>query len=822
MTPEQLSYHVTEFDQVRPKLTGLATCLADEFRQLVCFVAPHALIESRVKNVASFAEKILRKRKYSLPLRDITDLVGLRVVTQLAPETERVVALIRQRFTVDERNSVDKARDLRSGEFGYLSQHLVLVLDRTQLGDADLPAAMLPLRIEVQVRTLLQHAWSAIGHDRLYKSGFGVPERWQRQAARLAANLESADAGFVELASGIDAYRGRFGVYLEPEAVRKELALVTSVRKHAPKDSDLAERQARLALSLGDWSVAIEAVEQFAGERTAGLWCCLGLAQCGQTEAEAPEPDCDAGVAEFRQALALDSDHQEALLLLARQLEDDQPAEAASLFDRVLKQDAHNPGAVAGSLRIAAGSGGGLPGLPLWIALTKPALRRCDTFIEVGMDLVPSLRWRATFLLLDHHQTAEGLAALAEAVQACRHPRELRELLRELTPLQRLADQCPAVKAAWRMVSLALFAQAPDTGNGSRVAGWAGEALPVQGPVWIIAGGCAPEAEAAVAEAGPLLEPAFRDFCGTVISGGTRQGVGGLVGEAAARWPGRFASLGYLPADLSPSPTITPDDRYTELRRKGHGSAFSWNEPLYMWADILRSGIRPGQVTLLGINGGVIAAFEYRLASALGARVGVLPDSGRAAAVLDLPGERKRFPGVLRLPADATTLRLFVERETPGLELPADALERLAQRAHEEYRSSVPARVEPSHEPWERLDDSLKASNRDQIRRSIEVLRAGGFTVQPIMSGARVREFGTEEIEVLAEAEHGRWVLERLDGGWQTGPVKDVAQKRSPHLVPWDRLTDDVKEWDRRAVRGFSRRLAEAGLAITRMKAPGG
>lgn len=816
MTPEQLESQVARFIEVREALVILAARLTDELRRWIHPVAPDALIESRAKKATSFAEKILRKRKYADPLREITDLVGIRIVTHLAPETERVVERIRQRFPVDERHSVDKARELRNGEFGYVSKHLVLVLDRPQLGKADLPESMLPLRIEVQVRTLLQHAWSAIGHDRLYKSGFRVPDRWQRQAARIAASLESADADFVELAAGLDAYRGEFGAYMEPRAIREELQLATLVQRHAPDDACLAERRARLALSLGDWTGATATVEGFSGERTPGLWCCLGLARCGQAGTPVPDADCRVGLGEFRHAVQLDGNHREALLLLARHLETRSPDEATSLYGRVLRQDSHDPRALSGSLRVTCRHGEEVPDLGVWIGLAREAVRRCDTWIEVGMDWVAALRLRALFLLLGDEDPGEGLAAVAEAIQACPHSQTLLELQYELAPLRPLRRQRPGFEAAFRMVSLALLARTPGPESRTRVDGWAGAPASIEEPVWIIAGGCAPESAQAMAAARPLLEPAFEDFRGTVISGGTRQGVGGLVGDAAAARPGQFASVGYLPSELAPSTLVTPDDRYSELRRKESGTKFSWNEPLQMWADILRAGIPPAQVTLLGINGGAIAALEFRLAAALGARVGILADSGRAASQLDLPTERKRFPTILRLPADAATLRLFLERPGRTLELPPESLERLARRAHEEYLASVPARVEPSHEPWERLEESLKDSNRDQVRRSIEVLRLGGFVVRARTPESKVREFSTEEIEVLAEAEHGRWVLERLESGWQPGPVKDVAQKRSPHLVPWNQLADQVKEWDRRAVRNLGRRLAEADLTIIR------
>ncbi|MCW5558481.1 MAG: hypothetical protein KIT22_11705 [Verrucomicrobiae bacterium] len=818
MKPDSLAAQVAKFKPIRSDLEKVAGTLADELRRLVFPVVPHALVEARVKEVSSFAEKILRKKKYSDPLREITDLVGARIVTHLGPEADRVVEQLRQRFVVDERHSVNKARELRSGEFGYLSQHLVLVLEARTLPGAVVPESLVPLRVEVQVRTLLQHAWAAIGHDRLYKPGFQVPDRWQREAARIAARLESADADFVHLVEGVEAYQGEFGVYLKPEAIRQELDLVTQVQQHAKDNAQLAERRARLALSAGEWAGAKAIVEEFAeSRRTAGLWCCLGLARCGLVGAVDSADACAAGISEFRRALETNPHHLEALHLLARSLEGDQLTEARECYGALLRLKPNDPRALAGCLRIAVRHQPAGVDLPLWSALAGEAIRRCEPLIEVGVNLVESLRLRALFQLIgDPAEAGKGLAALAEAILACRNAHELRELKAEFSALRALADRRPALEAAWRTASLALLARFSDSAELEEIETWAGLLCPTPGPVWILAGGCAPEAGADIAACRSLILPAFETFSGTVISGGTREGIGGLVGEAAAAQPGRFTSVGYLPIGLESGPTITPDERYTELRRKESGTAFSWNEPLLAWADILRSGIPARQVTLLGVNGGVIAAFEFRLAAALGARVGVIADSGRAAALLDTPGERRRFPDILRLPHDPATIQMFLERNESGLELPAETLERLAQRAHEEYLSTVPSRVDPSHEPWERLDEALKESNRDQVRRSVEVLRKAGFRIRPIAPGEKVREFSTEEIETLAEAEHARWVLERLEAGWQLAPEKDVTRRLSPHLIPWDRLRDEVKEWDRKAVRKLGPKLAEAGLQIVR------
>jgi hypothetical protein len=73
-----------------------------------------------------------------------------------------------------------------------------------------------------------------------------------------------------------------------------------------------------------------------------------------------------------------------------------------------------------------------------------------------------------------------------------------------------------------------------------------------------------------------------------------------------------------------------------------------------------------------------------------------------------------------------------------------------------------------------------------------------------------------EEVERLAELEHARWASERRATSWVSGPVRDVEHRITPYLVPYAELPNDVKEWDRLAVRAIPEVLAAAGLKAQR------
>jgi ppGpp synthetase/RelA/SpoT-type nucleotidyltranferase len=77
-------------------------------------------IEARTKAIDSFTEKISRKRvKYANPLTEVTDLVGLRIITYYREDVTRVGEILKQEFQIDATNSVDKAAALDPDRFGY-------------------------------------------------------------------------------------------------------------------------------------------------------------------------------------------------------------------------------------------------------------------------------------------------------------------------------------------------------------------------------------------------------------------------------------------------------------------------------------------------------------------------------------------------------------------------------------------------------------------------------------------------------------------------------------------------------------------------------
>lgn len=194
-----------QFRELRPSLQQLAeeatALLRQALREQGVYVTA---VEHRVKTEKSLTGKLeLKGAKYK-SIDDITDLVGLRVITFYTDEVDKVAVIAKSLFDIDWQESVDKRKLHELDAFGYNSLHYIC---RLRTGGP---------RFELQMRTALQHVWSTIEHDTGYKGDVKIPREYKRQFSRLAGMLELIDEEFSRLRMVLTDYR------------RQTLALVKS------------------------------------------------------------------------------------------------------------------------------------------------------------------------------------------------------------------------------------------------------------------------------------------------------------------------------------------------------------------------------------------------------------------------------------------------------------------------------------------------------------------------------------------------------------------------------------------------------------------
>jgi putative GTP pyrophosphokinase len=162
-------------------------------------------VTCRSKDRKSFADKAA-KDKYSHPTAQIKDMAGVRVITYLESDVQKVASVIEELFKIDKEDSLDQSKLLGNDRVGYRSVHYVAKFDSARCEIPEFkPYAGLPF--EIQIRSLLQHAWAEIEHDRNYKFSGKLPSELGRRFFLVAGILEVADREFVEIASEIDRYK---------------------------------------------------------------------------------------------------------------------------------------------------------------------------------------------------------------------------------------------------------------------------------------------------------------------------------------------------------------------------------------------------------------------------------------------------------------------------------------------------------------------------------------------------------------------------------------------------------------------------------------
>ena len=163
-------------------------------------------VATRVKQWPSLKAKAKKKREngelmYPSPWEDIHDVLGVRINVFHSTVIPEALAVLGETF--DAKRSVDKAAETRiSGGFGYGSHHLVLTVTEDSTAALEELVPYVGWTFEVQIRTVLQHAWAEFEHDIRYKQGPNPPSPQVDRLFTLAAGLiELADQQFDEIAA---------------------------------------------------------------------------------------------------------------------------------------------------------------------------------------------------------------------------------------------------------------------------------------------------------------------------------------------------------------------------------------------------------------------------------------------------------------------------------------------------------------------------------------------------------------------------------------------------------------------------------------------
>jgi putative GTP pyrophosphokinase len=195
-----------EYERRVSNYDDLRSSLQDVLKRLLKIEGKLILdVTSRVKSIDSAYDKIL-KYEISNPFESIHDWCGLRIICYYYEDVDEIGKILEKEFDIVERR--DKRESADANQFGYRSLHYILKV-KESWAQTPVYRGLNGIKIEVQIRTILMHAWAEIEHKLQYKSIIGVPTELKRLLFRLSAKFEEADEQFETIRKGVAEYENK-------------------------------------------------------------------------------------------------------------------------------------------------------------------------------------------------------------------------------------------------------------------------------------------------------------------------------------------------------------------------------------------------------------------------------------------------------------------------------------------------------------------------------------------------------------------------------------------------------------------------------------
>lgn len=187
----------------------ISAAVQQHLAPLISPVAPSYFLRTavtpRVKDDQKLIEKAFyRNKNYTDPYGDITDKVGTRFVVLLGSDIRIVEEALKsvESWTLSKDRDYEEEQKKNPLKFDYAAVHFVVRPSVTVEFNGTKIAAGTPC--EVQIKTLLQHAYSELTHDTIYKPQIEATYFMQRNAAKAMALLEATNDYFEKVAADVN------------------------------------------------------------------------------------------------------------------------------------------------------------------------------------------------------------------------------------------------------------------------------------------------------------------------------------------------------------------------------------------------------------------------------------------------------------------------------------------------------------------------------------------------------------------------------------------------------------------------------------------
>ena len=155
---------------------------------------PIEYVKTRLKTPESIMQK-LRKQGHSFNVNDlieyIHDIAGIRITCSFFSEVYFLSDMIAKQDNLEVLSIKDYIKNPK--ESGYMSYHMLLSIP-VALADA-----VIPTKVELQIRTMAMDFWASLEHKMYYKYEGNAPDYFERELQECASIISRLDTKMMSL-----------------------------------------------------------------------------------------------------------------------------------------------------------------------------------------------------------------------------------------------------------------------------------------------------------------------------------------------------------------------------------------------------------------------------------------------------------------------------------------------------------------------------------------------------------------------------------------------------------------------------------------------
>ena len=641
---------INKYKKLRPLYKEFSKILKQILKNLARGTSSEFIIQDRVKTISSFANKLFNPDKnYLDPISEITDLCGLRFILPNINEMNGVCNLIRNNFLYDVVSNEETFEAASLGHFQTFNIQLIPGLKLYKRLELEIPDQIFDLKAEIQVRTYLSHGWAANQHKIFSKYEFTVPKPYKQELSRVKSLVSIEDDALNNITKKLQDYESLYGSYMSNEKIKAEIERLEMVYKSDKENFEIGCRIAKLAMAINNMDTSIKVLNDIINSEMfkkvselelGSVLRDLGISYHIKNKMQPTSENFIKGQAYLKEAVQINPFDYNAWSSLGGTYKDQNNYDKAlECYKQALKVNPGDAYPLGNYLILIIQQTGDLTHIERNHDMIYKAIEKRLRQIEVMVD-IPWAFFDVGLFKLFLGNINEALVYYLKGIRYSPDIWMIETTLNTLNKLRLIEDKLKDFSLIRQILLMGVIFHPIDKEKTEKATSESITKLDSEinhretnfgKNIVIITGGTAESTERSLQNFRNNLIEAFQDFKGTIISGGTKAGICQIVGEIQEKYSENIRTIGYVPSHMPAH--VELDKRYSAIHFT-EGKDFSITESIQYWYDIMKSGVEPNKVKLIGINGGDIAAFEFNAAIVFGAQVGIMSNSGRAASEL--------------------------------------------------------------------------------------------------------------------------------------------------------------------------------------------